>query len=71
MRKHRLSRYGRGIGIFENTGDPSKDRLLLLAKHNCVEAGPGLGKYTDQLIDAIPGTLIIKAVNWAFNPDLI
>ena len=65
---YKISRYGDGLGIFENGPDKTKNRLLLLAHPDgSYDPGPGLGTETVELIDAIPTTLVLDALAAAKN----
>lgn len=49
--------------IYEDTGDPKKDRLVMYATPSgAMLEGPGLGNETAQLYEAVPEDMIEKAL---------
>ena len=52
--------------IYEDTGNPRKDRLVMIARPSGIlEPGVGLGKETEDLFDAIHKTLSDRALMYA------
>jgi len=64
--KYKAEYYGDHRGIFEDNGDRSKDRLLLLIKKDgSTEEAPGLGKQAKMLVNAIRTTLVLTEIKMA------
>ncbi len=50
--------------IYEDTGDPKKDRLVMYTSYRAVLEGPGLGDQTAELYNAVPSDLIEKILDY-------
>jgi hypothetical protein len=54
--------YVSGHDIYENNGDPRRNRLVIRAHPNGkLSEGPGLGDEALDLVTAVPTQLIVKA----------
>jgi hypothetical protein len=61
-----------GTYIYEDTGNPRKDRLIYKVLDNGeVESGPGLGYEHDTLTNAVPAYMVDEAIeNWRIEKGI-